>query len=49
MELHLLVAKPNTTQNQYIDKGTPAPMAGIMHGPIGSGNKTRYRPHVARK
>jgi hypothetical protein len=26
MELYLLVAKPNTTQNLHIDEATPAPM-----------------------
>jgi len=27
MELYLLVVKPNTTQNRYIDEATPAPTA----------------------
>jgi hypothetical protein len=27
MELYLLVVKPNTTQNRYIDEATLAPMA----------------------
>jgi len=50
MELYLLVAKPNTTQNRYIDEATLAPMASCTeHGPAARGNQIRYWPHAARK